>query len=178
MHTTTLINFGNQFMDSAKIKPRLTPQQARPKIEKYCSYQERSQWQVRKKLMDYGLSSVDADMMLVELIRDNFINEERFTRAFVFGKFKTKGWGKKKIQQGLMAVGVNEKLILKILMELPAEDYSDKLEIIAQKKWRLIKGSTIYERQVKLQRFLLGRGYDMDAVISIAKQISASSADE
>ena len=178
MHTITLINFGNQFMDSAKIKPRLTPQQARPKIEKYCSYQERSQWQVRKKLMDYGLSSVDADMMLVELIRDNFINEERFTRAFVFGKFKTKGWGKKKIQQGLMAVGVNEKLILRILTELPAEDYSDKLEIIAQKKWRLIKGSTIYERQVKLQRFLLGRGYDMDAVISIAKQISASSADE
>jgi len=134
-------------MDSVKIKPRLTPQQARPKIEKYCSYQERSQWQVRKKLMDYGLSAVDADMMLV-------------------------------IQQGLMAVGVNEKLIHTILMELPSEDYSDKLEIIAQKKWRLIKGSTIYERQVKLQRFLLGRGYDMDAVISIAKQISASSADE
>jgi regulatory protein len=165
-------------MESAKIKPRLTPHQARPKIEKYCSYQERSQWQVRKKLMDYGLSAVDADMMLVDLLRDNFINEERFTRAFVFGKFKTKGWGKKKIQQGLKAVGVNEKLIQKVLLELPAEDYSDKLETIAKKKWRLIKGPTLYERQVKLQRFLLGRGYDMDAVVSIAKQISASSTDE
>lgn len=157
---------------SSKFKPRLTPNQARPKIEKYCSYQERSQWQVRKKLMDYGLTAVDADTMLVDLIRDNFINEERFTRAFVFGKFKTKGWGKKKIQQGLLAVGVNPKLIQKTLLELPLEDYSDKLEIIAQKKWKLIKGNTTFERQVKLQRFLLGRGYDLEEVIEVTKQIA------
>ena len=158
---------------SSKFKPRLTPNQARPKIEKYCSYQERSQWQVRKKLMDYGLTAVDADTMLVDLIRDNFINEERFTRAFVFGKFKTKGWGKKKIQQGLLAVGVNPKLIQKTLLELPSEDYSDKLEIIAQKKWKLIKGNTTFERQVKLQRFLLGRGYDLEEVIEVTKQIAS-----
>lgn len=158
--------------ESSKFKPRLTPNQARPKIEKYCSYQERSQWQVRKKLMDYGLTAVDADTMLVDLIRDNFINEERFTRAFVFGKFKTKGWGKKKIQQGLLAVGVNSKLIQKTLLELPSEDYSGKLEIIAQKKWKLIKGNTTFERQVKLQRFLLGRGYDLEEVIEVTKQIA------
>lgn len=164
-----------KFMESgsSKFKPRLTPNQARPKIEKYCSYQERSQWQVRKKLMDYGLTAVDADTMLVDLIRDNFINEERFTRAFVFGKFKTKGWGKKKIQQGLLAVGVNPKLIQKTLLELPSEDYSDKLEIIAQKKWKLIKGNTTFERQVKLQRFLLGRGYDLEEVIEVTKQIAS-----
>ena len=159
-------------MDNSKIKQRLTPQQARIKIEKYCSYQERSQLQVKRKLKDYGLSTTDTDVLLMELVSDNFINEERFTRAFVFGKFKTKGWGKKKIQQGLKALGVNDGLINRILDELPDDDYTHRLEGIAHKKWKLIKGETLYERQVKLQRFLLGKGYGMDAVMEIAKKLA------
>jgi len=158
-------------MEIPRNKLRLTPQQARIKIEKYCSYQERSQWQVRRKLMDYGLNAADTDSMLVELVSDNFLNEERFTRAYVFGKFKTKGWGKKKIQQGLKVLGVNEGLIQRILMELPDADYVNRLESIAEKKWKLVKGETLYEKQMKLQRFLLGKGYSLDAVMEVSKKL-------
>ena len=158
-------------MEIPRNKLRLTPQQARIKIEKYCSYQERSQWQVRRKLMDYGLNAADTDSMLVELVSDNFLNEERFTRAYVFGKFKTKGWGKKKIQQGLKVLGVNDGLIQRILKELPDADYVNRLESIAEKKWKLVKGETLYEKQMKLQRFLLGKGYSLDAVMEVSKKL-------
>ena len=72
----------------------LTPSQAKPKIEKYCDYQERSHQQVKRKLQGYGLSSMDADLLLLEMMQANLLNEERFAMAYARGKFKIKGWGK------------------------------------------------------------------------------------
>ena len=66
------------FNDQQPFKKTLTPSQAKPKIEKFCAYQERSHQQVKRKLMDYGLNGMDADILLVELMHSNFLNEERF----------------------------------------------------------------------------------------------------
>ncbi|MEY3861305.1 MAG: hypothetical protein RIS50_1586, partial [Bacteroidota bacterium] len=64
-----------------QFKKTLTPSQAKPKIEKFCAYQERSHQQVKRKLMGYGLNYLDADILLVELMQSNFLNEERFAMA-------------------------------------------------------------------------------------------------
>ena len=69
------------FDDQQTFKKTFTPSQARPKIEKYCAYQERSHQQVKRKLIGYGLNALDADMLLVELTQSNFLNEERFAMA-------------------------------------------------------------------------------------------------
>jgi regulatory protein len=88
-----------------------TPSQAKPKIEKFCAYQERSHQQVKRKLQGYGLNGMDADILLVELMHANFLNEERFAMAYARGKFKIKGWGKAKIKQGLKREGVGWMII-------------------------------------------------------------------
>ena len=51
------------------------------------------------------------------LADDNFINEERFARAYVRGKFRINGWGRLKIKNGLRAKGVDENLIRTALTE-------------------------------------------------------------
>jgi regulatory protein len=134
----------------------LTPKQAKPKIEKYCDYQERSHQQVKRKLQGYGLSSMDADLLLV--------NEERFAMAYARGKFKIKGWGKVKIKQGLKREGVGEKLIQQALASLGMDDYVKTLETLAEKKWPLIKGASHLEKVFKLKRYLVGKGYDFEAI--------------
>ena len=147
-----------------QFKKTLTPSQAKPKIEKFCAYQERSHQQVKRKLMGYGLNYLDADILLVGLMQSNFLNEERFAMAYVRGKFKIKGWGKTKIKQGLKREGVGEKLIQQALASLGMDDYLKTLDTLAEKKWPLIKGNSHLERVFKLKRYLVGKGYDFEAI--------------
>ncbi len=159
------------FDDQQTFKKTLTPSQARPKIEKYCAYQERSHQQVKRKLIGYGLNALDADMMLVELTQSNFLNEERFAMAYARGKFKIKGWGKGKIKVGLKREGVGEKLIAQALASLGAEDYSQTLHRLAEKKWPLIKGASHIEKVFKLKRYLVGKGYDFEAIDNVIAEV-------
>src|SRR5882757_6205956 len=80
---------------------RITPAQARGKIQKYCAYQERSHQEVKHKLHTYGLTVDEADEIISSLITDNFLNEERFAKAFAGGKFRIKKWGRNKIEHEL-----------------------------------------------------------------------------
>jgi regulatory protein len=148
-----------------------TPSQAKPKIEKFCAYQERSHQQVKRKLQGYGLNGTDADILLVELMHANFLNEERYAMAYARGKFKIKGWGKAKIKQGLKREGVGEKLIQHALASLGMDDYLDTLNTLATKKWPLIKGASHIEKVFKLKRYLLGKGYDFEAIDKTIAQV-------
>ena len=73
-------------------------QQAKVKAESYCAYQERSQFEIRNKLYEWGLHQRDVEEIISELIEFNFLNEERFALAYSLGKFRIKGWGKIKIR--------------------------------------------------------------------------------
>ena len=148
-----------------------TPSQAKPKIEKFCAYQERSHQQVKRKLQGYGLNGMDADILLVELMHANFLNEERYAMAYARGKFKIKGWGKAKIKQGLKREGVGEKLIQQALASLGMDDYLDTLNTLTTKKWPLIKGASHIEKVFKLKRYLLGKGYDFEAIDKAIAQV-------
>ena len=87
------------------------------KISRYCAYQERSSGEVRQKLRLLGADSQTAQKLLQRLADDNFINEERFARAYVRGKVRINGWGRLKIKNGLRAKGVDENLIRTALAE-------------------------------------------------------------
>jgi regulatory protein len=114
---------------------------------------------------------MDADILLVELMHTNFLNEERFAMAYARGKFKIKGWGKSKIKQGLKREGVGEKLIQQALASLGMDDYLDTLNTLAAKKWPLIKGASHIEKVFKLKRYLLGKGYDFEAIDKAIAQV-------
>ncbi len=154
-----------------QFKKTLTPSQAKPKIEKFCAYQERSHQQVKRKLQGYGLNGMDADILLVELMHANFLNEERYAMAYARGKSKVQGWGKAKIKQGLKRGGVGEKLIQHALASLGMDDYLDTLNTLATKKWPLIKGASHIEKVFKLKRYLLGKGYDFEAIDKTIAQV-------
>ena len=68
---------------------------AKEKIQHYCAIMDRCQFQVMTKLKSYGLSAGLSEDILVELIQNKFVDEERFARAYCSGKFKIKKWGKR-----------------------------------------------------------------------------------
>jgi regulatory protein len=112
--------------------------QAKLKAESYCAYQERSQYEVRNKLYEWGLHEREVEEIISELIQANFLNEERFALAYTMGKFRIKGWGKIKIKQGLKLKRVPDKMIVNSLKTIDYDDYVAKLRSLIDKKNRSI----------------------------------------
>lgn len=141
-----------------------TKESARPKLEKYCAYQERSHKQVYEKCRMLGLNEEESNELLVDLIRSNFLNEERFAKAYVKGKFNMKQWGKQKINQGLKLAGVHTQLIQENLSKIEEDRYLQTIQKLAEKKMMSVKGSTDFEKKVKVHRYLISKGYSLHEI--------------
>ncbi|QSE98594.1 regulatory protein RecX [Fulvivirga lutea] len=143
-----------------KPKRKLNPKEAKLKAADFCAYQERSQQQVRDKLYTYGLYSDDVEQILSELITENFINEERFAKAYAGGKFRIKKWGRNKILQGLNQHRVSNYCIKKAMEEIDEEDYQNTLlELIASKKSK-VTAKDSFTKNRKVAAYLIQKGYE------------------
>jgi regulatory protein len=139
------------------------------KAESYCAYQERSQQEVRAKLYDWGLWPNEVEEVISELIENNFLNEERFARAYVSGKFNIKHWGKIKIKQGLKLKKITDKMILTALNTIDYDDYLQTILNTAEKKLPLIKEKDAYKRKYKLTTYLMSKGFENDLILEVLK---------
>jgi len=156
-------------MDIEKVKKITDEKVALAKAEHYCTYQERSQQEVRDKLYEWGLWTDAVENIIVQLIGGNFLNEERFAKAYVRGKFNQKAWGKIKIRQGLKFKQVPDALIKKALQTIDADNYLQTLERVIQKKLPQITEKDPYKRRYKLQQYAMGRGYEADLIADVLK---------
>lgn len=140
---------------------------ARDVIRKFCAYQERSQKQVRERLRKMGLIDEAVDLLISEVIQENYLNEERFARAFVRGKHGIKGWGRKRLERELKHHEVSAYILRKAMEEIDEEAYDEKLETLASKKWEETKEPNRFNKGKKVVDFLIRRGYESDAVWEI-----------
>ncbi len=145
----------------------ITKLQAKAKVEHFCAYQERCQQEVRDKLFEWGLPSVEVEDVIADLILDSFINEERFTKAYVSGKFRLKGWGKIKINRALKQKRIPTRLIQDNLKAIDPEEYYRTLIVLLEKKAGVLQESDTYKRKNKLLQYALGKGYEQDLIFEI-----------
>lgn len=157
--------FEDLHMDEFKNRKKsLPPLLAKSKAENYCVYQERAQQEVRNKLYEWGLHQEDVENIIVRLIEENFLNEERFAKAFALGKFRMKGWGKIKIKQYLKAKRVSEPLIRLALKEIDLDEYDRKIEEIIDKKINKPLQELSFTEKSKLAVYLQSKGFENDII--------------
>ena len=137
------------------MQKQLTKDKALSRAMHYCAYQERSQKEVLKKLKSWGVSELISQSILAELIEKDYVNEERFSKAFVSGKFFLKKWGKIKITLELKAKGIDNVLIVKGLEEISDKQYKTCLAKLIAEKTKIIKGDNDYIVNNKLANYLL-----------------------
>ena len=147
-----------------------TPIQAKSKLENYCAYQERSQLEVRKKLRELGIESDVAENIIVDLIENNFINEERFALAYAGGKFRINKWGKIKIKQGLKQHNISEYCIKKALQSIEEKDYFETLEKLIEKKFKETKESNIQKKTNIIISSIVNKGYEWEFTNDIVRE--------
>ncbi len=152
-------------------KPRqYSPKEAREKIEAYCAYRERSQQEVKQKLYEYGLYTDLVNEIISELIQNNFLNEERFARAFVRGKFSIKKWGRVKIKQALYPHHLSDYILKKAFTEIDDQQYDAVLKEVIEKKARMVKEKNEFRRNGKIAQYVIGRGFEPDLVWDAIKK--------
>ncbi len=157
-------------MKNETISPKVFSRtQSKLKAESYCAYQDRSQYEVRNKLYEWGLHERDVEEIISELILSNFLNEERFTIAYTLGKFRIKGWGKNKIKQGLKLKRIPDKMIIKSLKAIDYDDYIRKLKSLIEKKTATIKEPDPYKLRYLLSRFAASKGYEQELISDALK---------
>ena len=150
---------------------KLTPAQALLNARNYCSYQERSHFEVKEKLFGFGLTAAEVENIIAELISDDFLNEERFARAFARGKFKLKGWGKVKIRYELKQRRVSDYCIRKGLSEIDGDEYEKKLNKLFEEKLTQLKSEkNVFVKKRKLMDHLRQKGYEPDLIQNLLKQ--------
>ena len=98
MVNRTLIINNSQAKSDMNIKHKtFTVDEAQKKLQHYCSYQERCHQEVYQKLRSMRMIPEAIDIIIVSLIKDNYLNETRFAKTFVNGKFRIKKLGKQRL---------------------------------------------------------------------------------
>lgn len=149
-----------------------TAQDALAKAMHFCAYQERAQQEVRDKLYTFGLSTDEVENVIVELIAQNFLNEERFAKAYVRGKVNIKKWGRKKVELALKQKQVSSYCIKKGMKEIDLEVYYQNLTHVLEVKLSKLKGSE-YEKDYKATQYALSRGYELDLIQEVLKELKS-----
>ncbi len=147
-------------MIARKNPKRLTYEEAKLKAAGYCSYQERCQKEVVDKLYSYGLNTTQVNELLSYLITENFINEERFSKAYAGGKFRIKQWGRIRIQRELEKRKISEYCIRKGLEEIDEEDYQSTANKIIQKKSDQLSTESHYLMKKRIAAYAINKGYE------------------
>ncbi|WP_426431689.1 regulatory protein RecX [Winogradskyella sp. HB-48] len=141
-----------------------TVDEAQKKLENYCAYQERCHKEVRVKLQDMNMIPEAIDKIMVHLIEHNFLNEERFAKAFVRGKFRIKKWGKDRLVRELKFRDISKYAIDVALTEIRDEDYFETLDELMQKRLAQVNEKNIYKKKKKVADYLLYRGWESHLV--------------
>ena len=111
-----------------------TIDEALSKLQKYCAYQDRCHKEVEQKLKQMRMIPEAIEIIIVALIEDNHLNEERFAKAFVRGKFSIKKWGKVRLTLELKQRQLSKYIIKIALQEIDPNDYLQTFHALSRKK--------------------------------------------
>jgi len=152
-------------------KKKLTKKYALLKAENICSRQEKCEEDIRRKLIEWDVDEGDRDEIINMLIKNSFIDNSRFAKAFVREKSSISKWGKIKIEFALKQKKINNELIKIALEEIDNTKYDKILEKELIAKLKSIKNQDIYTIKSKLVRFGISRGYENGKIFDMLNKI-------
>jgi len=129
------------------------------RLMNYCARQERSLLQVRDWMHRHGIEEHEAREWEQQLVRQGYVNEERFAALYARSKMRQKKWGWVKIRIGLQRHGLPDYQIEAALSALGVEEPLETLHKLAATKWTKLSAYSGAERRLRLIRYLIGRGY-------------------
>ncbi len=151
-------------MSKKSPKPYITKEEALSKLQYYCSYQDRCHEEVRSKLIELDVYGHDLEDIMTDLIQENYLDEERYARSYVRGKFRIKRWGKNKIIQNLKFRKISAYCIRKGMTEIDDDEYYQVLKDTLSRYRASKKFINQWDLRSKLYKHALSRGFESSLI--------------
>ena len=158
-------------MKSTSIKT-YTVKEATVKLMQFCAYRERTHKEVEDKLKSMNMIPEAQEQIIMQLMQENFLNEERFAKSFARGKFRIKKWGKRRIVNELKMRGISPRNIQTGLKEISETDYLSTFHEISEKKWEAIKETSVIKKKKKFADYLQYRGWESQLIFEKASELA------
>ncbi len=149
----------------------ISESKALSRMASLCARREYCVFDIETKLQRYNLDKKSIDNITAQLKKEKYIDELRFTRSFINDKIRFNKWGKKKIEFALRQKRVPENIVDKAFQDFPDDKINESLQDLLQAKWKTIKGNSDYDKQNKLIRFGISRGFDMSTILNCMKNL-------
>lgn len=142
----------------------INEQEALHKAAAYCSNGERCISEVTEKLIKWQQNEEASERIIRYLIKEKFIDEDRYCNSFVSDKLRFNKWGKVKISYILQQKKIPLHIIQSALQQIDEDKYIEMLADLLKEKRKSVKSKNTYEEQLKLSRFGAGRGFSSDEI--------------
>jgi regulatory protein len=146
------------------MKKDMTEQEAYLQLAALCAQAEHCQQEMRDKMRRWELDETVQNRIIDRLIKERYIDDERYARAFVKDKIRYNKWGRRKVQQGLWQKRIDADIQQRVLDEIDEKEYLDVLRPLLKQKRKSIRAASDYELNQKLVRFALSRGFTFDLI--------------
>lgn len=146
------------------MKKQMTEQEAYLQLAAICAQAEHCEQEMRDKMKRWELDETVQNRVIERLVKERYIDNERYARAFVKDKIRYNKWGRRKVQQGLWMKRIDASIQQQVLDEIDEKEYLDVLRPLLKQKRKSTKASSDYELNQKLVRFALGRGFTFDII--------------
>ena len=139
------------------------------RLEYFCAYQERCEYDVLEKIKKLGLEGPEKTQPFIKrLQKEGFLDQKRFVDSYIMGKVSIKKWGVNKIRAGLIQKRIKPDVIDRGIMEIDTDIYQENLRSLFEKKIiNLADYKTDYKQKSKVVRFLSSKGYTAEDVYDL-----------
>ena len=129
-----------------------------------CAQAEHCQYEMLEKMRRWELSEEAQARVMSKLIKERYVDDERYAHAFVKDKIRYNKWGRRKVEQALWQKRIDDDIRTRVLDDVDDEEYLNVLRPLLKQKRKTIKAKNDYELNQKLVRFALGRGFTFDII--------------
>jgi regulatory protein len=141
------------------------------KLERYCSYQDRCTRDIEMKMSGWKIPKASKEKLIKQLKDEGFIDDQRFARSFVRGKFRVNKWGRIRIAFELRSRQLPEAIITEALLEIGEEEYMETIRALVNRKSGEINPEKTLNKREKIINFVVGKGFETDLVLRMIKEI-------
>ena len=133
-------------------------------LAQLCARAEHCQYELIEKMRRWDMSDEAQARVMQRLVSERYVDDERYTPAFVRDKIRYNKWGRRKVEQALWQKHIDKDIRERVLNEVDDDEYLSVLRPLLKQKQKTLKGGSDYERNQKLVKFALQRGFTYDII--------------
>lgn len=130
----------------------------------YLGFRMRSEFEVKKKLLELGYGEAIVLEALVKLKNLGFLNDETFSEALLQTRINSSSKGPKAIQQEMHKKGIGKELQSKVLESYSEDEQLEIATKLAEKTANANRSAVPAQLKQKIQNALLRKGYSFDLI--------------